>query len=209
VLATHPTWVMVKTWSRYWSRSQRRIACKGRGSIVSESTRSEAPAAKPKGVRGWTFAAFRDWREREHPRVSYQIAVRAWRPEGYVQAAGETEATKRALKNWEPRATGLAYSDRAVYLVEVVAKPTAESVGRVLYLADLFHRDPDYAEQHGKRLHRVVLTRQASETLTEFARRHGIRVTVLCTETAAGVTDTPSPDDEPQEKPASIADAPR
>jgi hypothetical protein len=71
-------------------------------------------------------------------------------------------------------------------------------------IADLFRRDPHYAEHQGKRLHRIVLTREASESLTEFARRHGIRVSVLGTENAMDVTDARERINHKQENPASI-----
>jgi hypothetical protein len=87
---------------------------------------------------------FHAWREREHPQAAYLIAAHVWRPEWLVQAEGVREGVRRALKNWEPRITGLAYSDRAIHLVEVVTKLTAEHVGRMLYLADLFRADADY-----------------------------------------------------------------
>jgi hypothetical protein len=165
---------------------------------------SEALPGKPKRGRGWTFAAFRAWRERELPRAGYEIAAKVWRPESYAQAAGETEAIRRALKNWEPCFSGLAHTERAIYLTEVVNRLTAERIGRLLYLSDLFRSDPDYAEHQGKRLHRIVLTREASETLMEFARRHGIRVSVLCTESAADVTDARDHINHSHENPASI-----
>jgi hypothetical protein len=71
---------------------------------------------------GWQFAMFRAWREREHPRAAYLIAPRVWRPECRIQGDDASDSAPRALKNWEPRITGLAYSVHAVYLVEVVAK---------------------------------------------------------------------------------------
>jgi hypothetical protein len=52
---------------------------------VNESARIESKAEKSKAAAGWTFAAFREWREREHPRTSYEIAPRFWRPESHAQ----------------------------------------------------------------------------------------------------------------------------
>jgi hypothetical protein len=129
---------------------------------------------------GWQFAVFRAWREREHPRSSYQIAPHLWRPEWQSQAEGAREPMRRALKNWEPRLTGMAYSGSALYLVEVVAELNAEQVGRLLYLADLFRRDPDYAEHRSKRVHLVMLARKAAPSVLDFARRRRIRVVVSC-----------------------------
>src|SRR5262245_59290205 len=93
---------------------------------IASELRGNGRGAKLKIARGWTFAAFRSWRDHEHPRSSYQIAPAVWRPERFAQYAGEPDARRRALKNWEPRFTGMAYSDRAVYLVEVVGELTAE-----------------------------------------------------------------------------------
>ena len=131
------------------------------------------------GVGGWLFAVFRAWREREHPQSSYQIAPALWRPEWQSQAEGVRDRTRQALKNWEPRLTGMAYSDRVVHLVQVVAELRAEQIGRMLYLADLFRCDPDYAEHRSKRVHLVMLARKAAPSVLDFARRRRIRVVVL------------------------------
>ncbi len=117
---------------------------------VNEWTQGVTPAAGTKAAAGWRFAAFRQWRERNHPRAAYQIAPRLWRPEMRAQFEAETDAKRQAMKNWEPHLTGMAYSDRAVYLVEVAAELSAESMGRLLFLGGLFRQDPDYSEQRGK-----------------------------------------------------------
>jgi hypothetical protein len=65
----------------------------------------------------------------------------------------------------------MAYSDSAVFLVEVVGELTAAKIGKVLYLADLFGRDPDYLEHRGKRVRLVVLSRECTASLLDFARR--------------------------------------
>src|SRR5215469_11489031 len=116
-----------------------------------------ARSAKPRVARGWTFAAFRAWRERELPQAAYEPEAKVWRPESLAKVAGETGAQRRALKNWEPRFTGMAYSDRAIYLVEAVGKLTAENVGKTLYSADLFRRDPDYDQHRDKQVHLIIL----------------------------------------------------
>jgi len=146
--------------------------------VVNESTYGAAPAERSKPAKGWTFATFREWREREHPRTSYQIAARVWHPENRAAIAGVTGAPNSAMKNWEPRLTGFAYSDRNVYLVEVAAELSAERVGRVLYLVDLYRRDPDYAEHRSKRVHVVMIVRGATADMIAFARRRHIRVIV-------------------------------
>ena len=129
---------------------------------------------------GWQFAVFRGWREREHPQSSYQIAPAVWRPEWQSQAEGVRDRTRQALKNWEPRLTGMAYSDRIVHLVQVVDELRAEQIGRMLYLADLFRGDPDYAEHRSKRVHLVMVARKAAPSVLDFARRRRIRVVVFC-----------------------------
>jgi len=83
------------------------------------------------------------------------------------------------LPIFEPRLTGMAYSERDVYLVEVAGELTAEHAGRLLYLADLWRRDADYLEHRGKRVHLGILVRRADRALLDFARRRRIRVVVL------------------------------
>lgn len=143
------------------------------------------PAPKAKAAAGSTFATFRAWREREHPRASYQIAPRVWRPESYAQLGGCADANRRAMKNWEPRLVGMAYSDRDVYLVEIANELSAEGIGRLLYLVDLWRRDPDWVEHRSKRLHLVMLVRGATADLIDFARHRKIRVMMLGAETRA------------------------
>jgi hypothetical protein len=73
----------------------------------------------------------------------------------------------------------MAHSERDVFLVEVAGELTAEHVGRLLYLADLWRRDPDYLEHRSKRVHLVMLVRRADLALLDFARRRRIRALVL------------------------------
>jgi hypothetical protein len=146
---------------------------------VNESGQGAAPAKRSKPAKGWTLEAFREWRSREHPRASYAITPRLWTPDGIERAAGSAERERRMIKNWEPRLTGMAYSERDVFLVEVAGELTAEHVGRLLYLADLWRRDPDYHEHRSKRVHLVMLVRGADLALLDFARRRRIRVLVL------------------------------
>src|SRR5712692_5623180 len=98
---------------------------------------------------------------------------------GIARAAGSAERERRMIKNWEPRLTGMAYSEREVFQIEVAGKLTAEHVGRLLYLADLWLRDPDYLEHRSKRVHLVRLVRGADLALLDFARRRRSRVLVL------------------------------
>ena len=69
---------------------------------------------------------------RELPQAGYQVAPKVWRPESLDQAASETDARRRALKNWEPCFTGLAYTASVVYLAKVVNQLTVECIGRLL-----------------------------------------------------------------------------
>jgi hypothetical protein len=147
------------------------------GQIVINSSLDMQPV-RPAAGAGWQFAVFRAWRERDHPRASYVIASHVWRREQRLQADDASESARGALKNWEPRLTGVAYSDRSVFLVEVIAKLTAEHVGRMMYLADLFRADPDYAAHRCKSAHRVMLVREAEPSVFEFARRKRVRVIV-------------------------------
>jgi hypothetical protein len=156
-----------------WSEARTTIR-----SVVSESAHSEAPTVRSKAAPGWTFAAFRAWREREHPRSSYQIAPAVWRPERLAQIECETDAERRALKNWEPRFTGVAYAERAVYLIQVVSEVSAEHIGRLLYLVDLRRRDPDSREHQDKRVHVVMPARNAVRSLIVFARRRKVSMIV-------------------------------
>ncbi len=146
---------------------------------MNESGQGAAPAKRSKAAKGWTFEACREWRSREHPRASYAITPRVWTPDGIERAAGSAERERRMIKNWEPRLTGMAYSEREVFQIEVAGELTAEHVGRLLYLADLWLRDPDYLEHRSKRVHLVMLVRGADLALLDFARRRRIRVLVL------------------------------
>ncbi|MFI5351361.1 MAG: hypothetical protein ACHQZS_00215 [Candidatus Binatales bacterium] len=146
---------------------------------MNESAAIAPDRPKAKAAKGSSFGVFRDWRAREHPRTCYQIAPRVWRPESLAQFEGAADANLRAIKNWEPRLTGFAYSDRDAYLVEVAAELSAERVGRVLYLVDLWRRDPDWSEHRGKRMHLVMLVRDATADMINFARRRRIRVVLV------------------------------
>jgi hypothetical protein len=172
------------------------------------SAQESVPEPRARSGGGWQFAVFRAWREREHPKSSYQIAPHVWRPEHFAQIAGEPDASRRALKNWEPRFTGMAYSDRAVYLVDVVAELTAEIVGKALYCAELFRRDPDYDPHRDKPMHLIVLARSATTSICDFARRRHIRVVVLRAENAIEGTDSRESIDQSRQKSAAGAEAP-
>jgi hypothetical protein len=154
---------------------------------MNQSAQSAGPPAKARAAAGWTFAAFRAWREREHPQSSYQIGPHVWWPERSNGAVVVEYRINPAMKNWEPRLTGFAYSDSDVYLVEVAAVLSAEHIGRLLYLVDLWRRDPDYLQHRNKRVHVVAIVREATDDLIAFARRRRIRVVLLCADTEADV----------------------
>ena len=143
------------------------------------SAQELVPEPGARSGAGWQFALFPAWRERECPQSSYQISPPVWRPEWQSQAEGVRDRTRQALKNWEPRLTGMAYSDRIVHLVQVVDDLRAEQIGRMLYLADLFRGDPDYAEHRSKRVRLFMLARKVAPSVLDFARRRRIRVLVL------------------------------
>jgi len=82
-------------------------------------------------------------------------------------------------KQCEPCLTGLTYTERCLYLALAVRALEPEAVGRLLYLADLFRRDPDYADHRNKRTHLVMIARTASPSVTDFARRHRVRVVLV------------------------------
>src|SRR5713101_3237308 len=94
--------------------------------IVNEAEQSAAGAERSKPAAGWQFSAFREWRAHAQPLAQYQTAPRVWRPERLGQFAGHADREWRMLKGSDPRLTGLAYSDRDVFLVEVVGELTAE-----------------------------------------------------------------------------------
>jgi hypothetical protein len=73
----------------------------------------------------------------------------------------------------------MAYDDRRIFLIEVASELTAEHVGRLLFMVDLFRRDPDYVEHRGRRVRLVMLVREATAAVIDFARRRKIRVVVV------------------------------
>lgn len=159
---------------------------------MNESAPDAAPAERSKPATGWRFGAFREWRAREQPRTAYRLAASVWRPEQCEQFAGEPEFERRMLKGSEPRLAGMAYNERNVFLVNVARELTAEHVGRLVFLVDLFRRDPDYGEHRGKRVRMVMIVREATPSLIDFARRRRIRVVMLDAIAAADGTAGPA-----------------
>jgi hypothetical protein len=100
-----------KSWSGFWSGSQLVFRRIGGCSLMNDYSPDRAPGARTAGAHGWTFVAFRAWREHEHPRSGYQIAPKVWRPESLAVVVGETDARRRAMKNWEPRIFFRGYAE--------------------------------------------------------------------------------------------------
>jgi hypothetical protein len=121
-----------------------------------------------------------------------------WRPEQRAAVEERPENERRMLKNWEPRLIGMAYSERNVFLVEAGTVLSAEHLGKLLFLVDLWRRDPDYAEHRGKRVRLVILVREACKTMIEFARRRRVHVVVLGADTKAdALADSTAPNHSP------------
>ena len=76
----------------------------------------------------------------------------------------------------------------------------------MLYLTDLFGRDADYGEHRNKRVHLVMLTREATPSLLDFARRRRIRVVVLGSDGEKDPRRDADPTDQGPAAPAKIAD---
>jgi hypothetical protein len=134
------------------------------------------------------FSVFREWHRREHPRSGYRVKPRVWTAHGLQGAEGKSELERINRKNCEPTLTGIAFTDRHVYLVLALSELDAAGVGRMLYLSYLFRHDPDFIEHGGKHAHRVILARTASEQMIQFARGYRIGVVRLETEQAAPET---------------------
>ena len=64
-----------------------------------------------------TAVRFRIWRDRTLPRASYQIEPRFWTPARLQFAKGKPDWQRRALKSFEPRVTGMAWTCGRLYLV--------------------------------------------------------------------------------------------
>jgi len=122
--------------------------------------------------------AFRYWREREMSAASYRVDARIWTPEGLAEAVGREDFARRALKVFELKLTGIAWTDRVVVMALAARAGTARALGYLMYLRDLFRADPDYVEHQAKRLRAVAIFADCPLSLTEFARRRRIKVVV-------------------------------
>ncbi len=112
------------------------------------------------------------------PAASYRVDTRIWTPEGLAEAAGREDFARRALKVFELKLTGIAWTDRVVVMALAARAGTARALGYLMYLRDLFRADPDYVEHEAKRLRAVAIFAGCPPSLTEFARRRRIKVVV-------------------------------
>lgn len=125
------------------------------------------------------FEMFRLWRAHALPSASYRIAPRLWTAAGLERAGALDNAARCAAKSREPAATGIAFTARHIHLTVAAPALDADLVGRALWYAHLFRRDPDYAEFRERHLHAVVLAFEAEREVIEFARRHKVRAVVF------------------------------
>jgi hypothetical protein len=121
---------------------------------------------------------FRAWRERTLPRGTYRIEPRFWTPAGLQFAEGLPDWQRRALKSFEPRVTGMAWSASRVHLVIVAGAAAYEHVAKLIHARDLMRTDPDYIEHRGKRVSMVLLANKVEPAIADFARRHRVRISV-------------------------------
>ena len=99
---------------------------------------------------------FRAWRERTLPGASYQLEPAFWTSARRRTLSRYDAAALRALKRREPQVTGLAYTDRAVYLV-TAAKAGYAHAAKLMQCRRLMRTDPDYATHGRKRVFLVLL----------------------------------------------------
>jgi hypothetical protein len=125
------------------------------------------------------FEMFRLWRAHALPSASYRIAPRLWTAAGLERAGALDNAARCAAKSRESAATGIAFTARHIHLTVAAPALDADLVGRALWYAHLFRRDPDYAEFRERHLHAVVLAFEAEREVIEFARRHKVRAVVF------------------------------
>ena len=119
---------------------------------------------------------FRTWRERALPRGAYRIEPRFWTQAGLQFAEGQPDWQRRALKSFEPRVTGMAWTNGRLYLVIATATATYEHVAQLMHARALLRADPDYIEHRGKRVSMFLLANKVEPAIVDFARRYRIRV---------------------------------
>lgn len=119
---------------------------------------------------------FRLWRESTLPRAAYRVEPRFWTPAGRQRVEAWPDWQRRALKTFEPRVTGLAWTARRLYLVVATATGGYEHVAQLIHACALVRGDPDYIEHRGKRVSLLLLCDDCPSAVADFARRHRVRV---------------------------------
>lgn len=121
---------------------------------------------------------FRIWRERTLPRAAYRIEPRFWTQAGLQFAEGKPDWQRRALKSFEPRVTGMAWTSSRLYLVIATNAAAYEHAAQLMHARALLRADADYIEHRAKRVSMVLLCNEAPDAIADFARRHRVRVSV-------------------------------
>jgi len=144
---------------------------------VSKECRHDLPTshAMRSNSRGRVYVRFRAWRERHLPDASYQIAPAFWTSAGSKYAASVEPILVPAVKRREPQLTGLAHTERAIYLVVVARAATYEHVARLIHCRALMRDDPDYQEHRGKRVSMLMLCDECAPGVADFAHRQRVR----------------------------------
>jgi hypothetical protein len=127
------------------------------------------------------------------PHASYQISPCFWLDASLKRGADVDPMLLPALKRREPQITGLAYGERAIWLVVVAGTATYEHIARLMHCRALMREDPDHAEHRDKRVSMVMLCDDCSPAVLDFARRHRVNVITQAGQIPAGIrtrTDT-------------------
>jgi hypothetical protein len=119
---------------------------------------------------------FRIWRERTLPRAAYRIEPRFWTQAGLQFAEGKPDWQRRALKSFEPRVTGIAWTSSRLYLVIATNTAAYEHAAQLMHARALLCADPDYAEHRGKCVSMILLANKVEPAIADFARRQRVRV---------------------------------
>ena len=107
---------------------------------------------------------FRAWRERTLPGAAYQFEPAFWTSARLRSLSQYDAATLRALKRREPQTTGLAYTNRAVYLVIATAKAGYAHAAKLIQCQRLMAADPDYATPRSPAMLRYLPVQTAVRT---------------------------------------------
>jgi len=121
-------------------------------------------------------ARFRVWRERSLPRAAYQLQPNFWTAHGLSRASHLAPNERRMVKRGEPQLTGMAYTARSLYLVQVAGAGTYQHIAKLMHVRSLVRDDPDYSGHQGRRVSLILLADRVPAAIADFARRHRIRV---------------------------------